>query len=100
MKTILYIINLTQTAEESGLVLNQIVSVTDAVILIENAVYNAVLTPANRRLFNQLPETVYVLKPDLKARGLDGKPLIDKITVVDYEGFVDLSAQYDVSVSW
>ena len=44
--------------------------------------------------------TFYVLGPDVSARGLDDKPLIDGINVVDYGGFVDLVVEHDVAQSW
>jgi len=42
----------------------------------------------------------YVLGPDVSARGLDDISLIDGITKVDYEGFVDLVVEHEVSQSW
>jgi len=39
---------------------------------------------------------VYVLGPDVKARGLEGK-LLDGIKTVDYEGFVDLVEKHNVN---
>ena len=44
--------------------------------------------------------TFYVLGPDVSARGLDDKPLIDGINVVDYGGFVDLVVEHEVAQSW
>lgn len=42
----------------------------------------------------------YVLGPDVDARGLGNKPLIDGMTVVDYGGFVDLATEHDTVQSW
>jgi tRNA 2-thiouridine synthesizing protein B len=42
----------------------------------------------------------YVLGPDVAARGLSDTPLIEGIAVVDYEGFVDLVAEHEVTQSW
>jgi tRNA 2-thiouridine synthesizing protein B len=42
----------------------------------------------------------YVLGPDVAARGLGDTPLIEGLAVVDYEGFVDLVAEHDVTQSW
>lgn len=42
---------------------------------------------------------IYVLEPDLKARGVQDK-LIDGITAVDYSGFVDLVAEKGTTQSW
>jgi tRNA 2-thiouridine synthesizing protein B len=44
-------------------------------------------------------KSVYVLGPDLAARGLDGKA-VEGITVVDYAGFVDLTVNHDRTQSW
>jgi len=43
--------------------------------------------------------SLFVLQPDLEARGMNGKQL-DGITLVDYAGFVDLVEKYDTSQSW
>lgn len=43
---------------------------------------------------------VYVLGPDLDARGIAQDKLIDGITVVDYAGFVDLTTECDRVQSW
>ncbi|MXY14396.1 MAG: sulfurtransferase complex subunit TusB [Proteobacteria bacterium] len=42
----------------------------------------------------------YVLGPDIKARGLNDDKIIDGIQVVDYNGFVDLTAEHDTVQSW
>jgi tRNA 2-thiouridine synthesizing protein B len=42
----------------------------------------------------------YALGPDMKARGLSEDRVIDGVEIVDYAGFVDLSAEYDKVVSW
>ncbi|MDP7547700.1 MAG: sulfurtransferase complex subunit TusB [Alphaproteobacteria bacterium] len=44
--------------------------------------------------------SLYVLGPDMEARGLSGKPLIEGCNVVDYGGFVDLAAEHDMVQSW
>ena len=43
---------------------------------------------------------VFVLGPDLKARGLSEDKLIDGISVVDYAGFVELVCTNDKVQSW
>ena len=45
-------------------------------------------------------EKIYVEKESLDARGLGDTPLIEGLTVVDYEGFVDLVAEHEVTQSW
>jgi len=43
---------------------------------------------------------LYVLGPDLKARGLDESGVVDGLSVVDYNGFVDLAAESDKVQAW
>ena len=43
---------------------------------------------------------VYVLGPDLTARGIADVRIIDGITVVDYPGFVDLVTTHERTQSW
>ena len=72
-----------------------------ALLLIEDGVYAATrggagsagLAEALQRL------KVYVLKPDLDARGVAGS-LVDGVTAVDYAGFVDLVAEHPNNQSW
>ena len=42
----------------------------------------------------------YVLGPDIDARGLGDRPLIDGVEVVDYGGFVDLVVAHDAVNAW
>jgi len=42
----------------------------------------------------------YVLGPDLAARGLSEKPIIEGVKIIDYEGFVDLVTEHDAVHSW
>jgi tRNA 2-thiouridine synthesizing protein B len=70
--------------------------------LIEDGVYAAL---ANAEFANKITSRLdnfsfYVLGPDVAARGLSDTPLIGDISVVDYEGFVDLVADNDVTQSW
>ncbi len=69
----------------------------DALLLMEDAVA-AALDGAVTPLPGNGP--VFVLLPDLVARGLAARPLRHGATPVDYGGFVDLAARYDGSVSW
>jgi tRNA 2-thiouridine synthesizing protein B len=74
----------------------------DSILLIEDGVYAA---QANAEFAGNITSRLddfsfYVLGPDVSARGLDDKPLIEDISVVDYEGFVDLVAENEVTQSW
>lgn len=73
-----------------------------AILLIEDAVYAALAdTSVADKITNALNDfKVYVLEPDLKARGMSNKTLIDGVTAVDYGGFVDLTIEHDCVNSW
>jgi tRNA 2-thiouridine synthesizing protein B len=73
-----------------------------SILLIEDGVYGALKgSEVATRLGEQMRDRqVYVLGPDLKARGLDQDKLIDGIEVVDYDGFVRLAAEAPKVQSW
>ena len=70
-----------------------------AVLLIEDGVYGALSgTTLNGKLSdagNRLK--LFVLGPDLKARGLSAEDVMDGIEVIDYDGFVDLVVAHDAT---
>lgn len=74
-----------------------------AVLLIEDGVYGAT---KNTRFSDSIisamssNKTIYVLGPDLQARGIAESKLIDGIKIVDYSGFVDLAAEQDKVQAW
>ena len=74
----------------------------DSILLIEDGVYAAM---ANAEFAEKISSRLeaysfYVLGPDVAARGLGDTPLIEDVKVVDYEGFVDLVADNEVTQSW
>lgn len=73
-----------------------------AVLLLEDGVYGALKgTDVELQVKNALESVrVYVLGPDLKARGFSEQRLIEGIGVVDYAGFVDLAAENAKVQSW
>ncbi len=73
-----------------------------SVLLFEDGVYAAMqgTVVAEKVKAAVQDRKVYALGPDLKARGLDDGRLIDGITVVDYDGFVDLAAESDKVQAW
>ncbi len=72
-----------------------------ALLLIEDAVYAATRgSPAEARIQGALDRLkVYVLAPDLEARGMADR-LSEGVTAVDYGGFVDLVAEHPNCQSW
>ena len=73
-----------------------------SVLLIEDGVIAALAgTSHSDSLLKRMDDLkFYVLGPDIAARGLGDKPLIDGIEVVDYGGFVDLVTEHDAVNAW
>lgn len=73
-----------------------------ALLLIEDGVYAAMGGTALEATIHDAMKRVkvYVLGPDLAARGLDEAGLIDGVEPVDYGGFVDLAVEYDKVQAW
>ena len=77
-----------------------------AILLIEDGVYGALAS--GRPEPSVMPElgavaargAVYALGPDLMARGLAESQLIPGTRIVDYEGFVDLTASHASVLAW
>lgn len=74
----------------------------DAVLLIEDGVVGARRGTRVAGLVESSLNTcqVYVLAPDLAARGLAADGLIEGVTPVDYSGFVELAASHDRTQAW
>ncbi len=74
----------------------------DAVLMIEDGVYGGLNGTQMSEIVTEFGKNVslYVLSPDLAARGIDTNRLIDGIAGVDYAGFVDLVANHDRTQSW
>ena len=73
-----------------------------AVLLIEDGIYGAVKgSVVEAKVHNALGEfSVYALRPDMQARGINEDQIIDGVTIVDYSGFVDLVAEHDNVQAW
>ena len=73
-----------------------------AILLIEDGIYavqnNAAAAEQVRAAMKQ--HRVYALRPDLQARGISEDSMIDGITLIDYDGFVELTTEYDKLQSW
>lgn len=71
------------------------------ILLIEDAVYAATCGNAYEEKIRAAKERfkVYVLMPDLEARGM-GDKLVEGIATVDYGGFVDLVSSNKNCQSW
>ena len=102
MKTMLHLVNKSPTDRNSLASCLRLAKNGSSVLLIEDGVYAALANATHAIAINGRMDdlTFFVLGPDVSARGLDDKPLIDGITVVDYEGFVDLVVEHETAQSW
>ncbi len=73
-----------------------------AILMIEDGIYGALKgTAVSVKVEKALGNLkVYVLGPDLKARGMTEDQVVDGVKVVDYAGFVDLVTEYDKVQAW
>lgn len=74
-----------------------------SVLFIEDGVVAAITnTTAADKLTSAMSngQSIYVLGNDLAARGLSEDRLLDGVKVVDYAGFVQLTADHDRVQNW
>jgi tRNA 2-thiouridine synthesizing protein B len=74
----------------------------DALLMLEDGVVGARKASAFAGLIESAARScsVYVLGPDLAARGMAEKDLIQGAKLVDYGGFVDLVTSHDRTQAW
>lgn len=74
----------------------------DAVLMIEDGIYGGMGGTGLSEMVKarQSSVSVFVLKEDMEARGIDAARLLDGVSAVDYEGFVDLVTEHDRTQSW
>ena len=102
MKTMLHLINKSPMDRNSLDSCLRLAKSGSSVLLLEDGVYAALSKASSAEVVgNRMDDlTFYVLGPDVSARGLDDKPLIDGIKSVDYAGFVDLVVEHETAQSW
>jgi tRNA 2-thiouridine synthesizing protein B len=73
-----------------------------SVLLFEDGVYAAVKGTSFEGLVTDAlkNKNIYVLLPDLEARGMKSDNVIDGLKTVDYAGFVDLAAKSSRVQAW
>ena len=102
MSTMLHLINKSPFDRNALDTCLRLAKAGSSVLLLEDGVYAAMSGGSYAKaVSDRMGElTFYVLGPDVSARGLDDKPLIDGIDVVDYGGFVDLVVEHETAQSW
>ena len=73
-----------------------------AILFIEDAIYAAQQnTGVSEKVSAAIGKhMVYALTPDLEARGIDKNNIIEGISLINYEGFVQLVTEYSGVQSW
>ena len=73
-----------------------------AILLIEDGIYAATAGSAVADKLRQAlgNHRIYALQPDLDARGISRDNTLHGIELVDYDGFVTLTTEYDQVQSW
>ena len=73
-----------------------------SILLIEDGIYAAQKNAAAAEKLQQAlgKHRIYALEPDLKARGIDSDKVLDGVSLVDYDGFVELTIEHDKLQSW
>lgn len=97
----LHIINKTNFIESQNLSVLQVIKPEDALLFLADGVYLLHKTnPHVEILLSHIDsERIFVLEPDVTARGL--KDLINnEIKLVDYDDFVVLTEQYHPTMNW
>ena len=80
----------------------RVISDSDAILLIEDGIYAATTGTSFSDAVKAAAKShaVYVLGPDLSARGMKEDGVVEGVNVVDYDGFVDLVTEHDKTNSW
>ena len=80
----------------------RLIAPDSGILLTEDAIYAAQqdLCEQTGLALAMTDHPVYVLTPDLTARGISVDNIADGITLVDYDGFVTLTTEYDKTLSW
>ncbi len=102
MSHILHLVNKSPTERNGFDTCLRMAKPGDSVLMIEDGVYAALANAdfAKTIIGSMNDLSFYALGPDITARGLNDVPLIEDVHVVDYEGFVDLVTETDVTQSW
>ena len=73
-----------------------------SILLIEDGIYavskNAAAADKMQAALGK--HRIYALEADLQARGIGADMVLDGISLVDYDGFVELTTEHDRLQSW
>ncbi len=98
--SILYILNTSQVDSLKHCLQRQ--TRHDALLLIENAVVAVNSGHIAETILSEYinDKNIYALEPDLLARGIQLSEKLGSIQLIDYDGFVTLAVQHQLSCYW
>ena len=100
--TVLHIVNKSPYERNSLDTCLRLARADSSILLIEDGIYavskNAAAADKMQAALGK--HRIYALEPDLKARGIAADMLLDGISLVDYDGFVELTTEHDKLQSW
>ena len=73
-------------------------SENDGILLLEDGVYGALQSHPQADQLSTI--TCFAIEADIQSRGLSTQPLIETVTLIDFERFVTLSCDYSMVLSW
>ncbi len=99
---ILHTVNRSAAGGESLTSCLRTVAAGSGVFLMEDGVYAARASGRDAHVLSVLDENVrlYALQADLQARGIAPGELLERVQIVDYGDFVDLTCEYDKVLAW
>ncbi len=100
--SVLHIVNKSPFERNSLDTCLRLAKADSAILLIEDGIYAATRNSATADKIAQAlgKHSIYALKPDLDARGIQAERVIDGIELVDYAGFVELTTRHERVQSW
>lgn len=72
----------------------------DSVLLLGGAVVGAKEAGVSAQLIKNCAATIYVLQEDLAARGISPEEVVNGVTLITFDGFVDLTVTHSQILSW
>lgn len=79
--------------------LTRLIAESDALLLMQDGVTSILRGSRALAVLDTVACPVYVLIEDLHARGLVGQ-ISDKVTPIDYTGFVELTEKHCQQIAW
>lgn len=100
--SVLHIVNKSPHDRNSLFTCLRLAKKESAILLIEDGIYALLKnSDVSEKISGAMSShSIYALKPDLEARGIKTENIIEGVTLVDFDGFVQLTTEYSKLQSW